>query len=266
MGLRDTTRRNLMTRPLPSSKRIHSRLAPEATLAARDETQRIHNGLAIDQDIFDRVQRAILEQRLPPGTQLTEERLSEVFEVSRARVRRVLLRLAESKCVVMRPNRGAFVAQPTPKEVHDVFIARRVLEAQIVREVVTRFTPEARRRLEYNLDMEREAHDQHRAHDAIRLSGEFHLLLADIAGNDVIARFLYDLVAHTSLAMALYGDSTRPACGEDEHEKLLEAIAEGHTDEALELMDTHLREIEDWLQFTPFTLETVDFRAVFESR
>ncbi len=248
------------------TKRTRSRLVADAKLAAPDESPSIHNGLAIDQDIFDRVQRAILEQRLPPGTQLTEERLSEVFEVSRARIRRVLLRLAESKCVVMRPNRGAFVAQPTPKEVHDVFVARRVIEAQIVREVVTRFTPDARERLEHNLDMEREAHDQHRAHAAIRLSGEFHLLLADIAGNDVMARFLYDLVAHTSLAMALYGDSTRPACGEDEHEQLLEAIAEGRTSEALELMDTHLREIEDWLQFAPFTLEAVNFRAVFDAR
>jgi DNA-binding GntR family transcriptional regulator len=248
------------------SKRALSSLMTARKPVAQDEPSGIHNGLAIDQDIFERVQGAILEQRLPPGTQLTEERLSEVFEVSRARVRRVLLRLAESKCVVMRPNRGAFVAQPTPKEVHDVFVARRVLEAQIVREVVTRFTPDARKRLEHNLDMEREAHEQHRAHAAIRLSGEFHLLLADIAGNEVMARFLYDLVAHTSLAMALYEDSTRPACGEDEHEQLLEAIAEGHTDEALELMDTHLREIEDWLQFTAFTLETVDFRAVFESR
>jgi DNA-binding GntR family transcriptional regulator len=223
----------------------------------------IRNGLAIDQEIFERIHRAILEQRLPPGTQLTEERLSEVFSVSRARIRRVLLRLAESKAVLMQPNRGAFVAQPTPKEVSDVFDARRVLEAQVVRDAVANMTPNQRRQLEHHLDLEREAHDQGRLHTAIRLTGEFHLLLAEVAGNETISRFLSDLVAHTSLAMTLYGDSTRPACGEDEHELLLEAIAEGRTAQALELMEAHLSSIEEWLRFTSFQREMVDILEVF---
>jgi DNA-binding GntR family transcriptional regulator len=223
----------------------------------------IRNGLAIDQGIFERIHRAVLEQRLPPGTQLTEERLSQVFAVSRARIRRVLLRLAESKAVLMQPNRGAFVAQPTPKEVSDVFDARRVLEAQVVRDAVAHMTPDQRRQLEHHLDLEREAHDQGRLHTAIRLTGEFHLLLAEVAGNETISRFLSDLVAHTSLAMTLYGDSTRPACGEDEHELLLEAIAEGRTVQALELMESHLSSIEEWLRFTPFQREAVDILEVF---
>ena len=80
------------------------------------------------------------------------------------------------------------------------------------------------------------------------------------------------MVAHTSLAMTLYGDSTRPACGEDEHELLLEAIAEGRTAQALELMgahlssilmEAHLSSIEEWLRFTPFQREPVDILEVF---
>lgn len=63
--------------------------------------------------------------------------------------------------------------------------------------------------------------------------------------------------------MTLYGDSTRPACGEDEHELLLEAIAEGRTAQALELMGAHLSSIEEWLRFTPFQREPVDILEVF---
>ena len=63
--------------------------------------------------------------------------------------------------------------------------------------------------------------------------------------------------------MTLYGDSTRPACGEDEHKLLLEAIAEGRTAQALELMEAHLSSIEEWLRFTPFQREPVDILEVF---
>jgi DNA-binding GntR family transcriptional regulator len=211
----------------------------------------IRNGLAIDQSIFERIQRAILEQRLPPGTQLTEDRLSEIFTVSRGRIRRVLLRLTESKAVIMHPNRGAFVAQPSPKEVHDVFETRRILEAQVVQAATRNLTTTDRLKLEHHLDLERAAHDNNQMHDAIRLTGEFHMLLAEIAGNQTISRFLADLVAQTSLAMALYGDPTHPACGEDDHELLLEALASGATQTVLDLMDSHLISIENWLRFEP---------------
>jgi DNA-binding GntR family transcriptional regulator len=85
--------------------------------------------------------------------------------VSRANRKAVLLRFAESKAVLMQPNRGAFVAHPTPKEVSDVFDARRVLEAQVVRDAMANMTPEQRKQLEHHLDLEREAHDQGRLQD-----------------------------------------------------------------------------------------------------
>jgi DNA-binding GntR family transcriptional regulator len=256
-----------MTQPSkPKSNSVTRAKKPSVSVAQKtNQNSEIRNGLAIDQKIFDRIQRAIFEQRLPPGTQLTEERLSEVFMVSRARIRRVLLRLTETKAVVMHPNRGAFVAQPTPKEVHDVFNTRRILEAQVVREASKRLTSEDRLKLEHHLDLEREAHEQNQMHTAIRLTGEFHLLLAAIAGNDTISRFLADLVAQTSLAMALYGDPTHPACAEDEHEMLLEALGTGATDKVLELMDAHLSSIENWLRFVPFQRKAVDFAEVFSS-
>src|SRR2546428_10634168 len=82
--------------------------------------------------VFDRIHRAILEQRLPPGTKLGEESLSSLFDVSRARVRRILLRLAHDKSVELRPNRGAYVAQPSAQDPREVFTPPRIVEAHIV--------------------------------------------------------------------------------------------------------------------------------------
>src|SRR3989475_11872460 len=89
----------------------------------------------IDHVVYDGIHRAILEQRLPPGTKLGEESLSSLFDVSRARVRRILLRLAHDKSVELRPNRGAYVAQPSAQDAREAFTARRIVEAHIVERV-----------------------------------------------------------------------------------------------------------------------------------
>ena len=81
---------------------------------------------ASEDAIYERLMAAIFEHRLPPGTKLGEESLAAIFGVSRARIRRVLPRLAHDGVVHLEPNRGAFVAKPTVQEARDVFEARRV--------------------------------------------------------------------------------------------------------------------------------------------
>src|SRR5207244_2351673 len=112
----------------------------------------------IDHLVYDRIHRAILEQRLPPGTKLGEESLSSLFAVSRARVRRILLRLAHDKSVELRPNRGAYVAQPSAQDAREVFTARRIVEAHIVEGVAKGLPTPARQRLLRHVAREQAAH------------------------------------------------------------------------------------------------------------
>ena len=69
-----------------------------------------------DQFIYHQIFDAILAQRLLPGTKLTEDELAGIFDVSRAVVRRALLRLSHERIVDIRPNRGAVVASPSLRE------------------------------------------------------------------------------------------------------------------------------------------------------
>ncbi|MCL4799363.1 MAG: GntR family transcriptional regulator, partial [Burkholderiales bacterium] len=108
-----------------------------------------------DDAIIDRIMAAIVEHRLPPGTKLGEDRLGEVFGVSRTRIRQVLLRLAAEKVVTQIANRGAFVAQPTVQEAREVFDARRAVEAELVARVAAQATDAQVRRLREHLARER---------------------------------------------------------------------------------------------------------------
>ena len=83
---------------------------------------------AVDERIYRAVVNAVMSHRLPPGTRLGEAEFCELYDVSRTTVRKALQRLAHDHIIELRPNRGAIVASPSPKEARDVFAARRALE------------------------------------------------------------------------------------------------------------------------------------------
>jgi DNA-binding GntR family transcriptional regulator len=215
-----------------------------------------------DQAVYRRIAAAIFEQRLPPGTKLTEDTLGAIFGVSRTIVRNALLRLAHEKIVEIRPNRGAVVASPTAEEARHVFEARRVVEAAIVSCAAQTITRPRLARLRQLAEEERAAHARGDRRAWVRLSGAFHLELAAIAGNGVLADFLRDLVSRTSLIVALNDAPGQSACGLLEHRRVLDAIAGDDAPQAVTLMTQHLQSCEDRLNLGD-SKSSVDLRAVF---
>lgn len=217
----------------------------------------------IDQEIYDKIYRAIIEQRLLPGTKLGEEALSATFEVSRSRIRRVLLLLSNRNVVELRPNKGAYVATPEPQETRHVFEARRSIEGTIVSRVVERITDKGIRKLQEIIKEESIHLKSGNRHHAIRLSGEFHMILAEIAGNHVLHRFLEELVSRTTLIIGMFGTSTNLDNSEEEHTGILDAIISRDSRKAVELMEAHLHQIEISIRLPEKKKSKVDFHELF---
>lgn len=199
--------------------------------------------------IVEHILDAISDQRLRAGTKLGEQALSDFFSCNRAHVRRALATLSAYQVVDQVPNRGAFVATPTPQEARDIFQARRAIETNICRNVVRKAGPEDIARLRAHLAQESDAQSGQSRPAAIRLSRGFHVLLAEIAGNQVLQRYLEELTMRSSLIIGLYG-SGGTLCAENEHHRIAEAIAAGDEAEALKQIDTHLRHIEQGIAFS----------------
>ena len=212
--------------------------------------------------IHAKIYGAIVEQRLPPGTKLGEESLGEIFGVSRTLIRRVLQRLASEHVVESRPHRGAFVARPSVEEAREVFEARRALEAHVIDRLADGLTPAGAERLRRHVAKERQAQAAGDRRGLIRLSGEFHLLLAELAGNRAIARFLRELVSRTSLIIGVYEAPGESCCPVDEHAKIIEALASQRADVADQTMRAHLLGIEQRLRLDRLPEQTVDLREV----
>ena len=237
---------------MPTSK---ARKSPVLVRLARESLQ---------EDIHDRIYMAILEHRLPPGTKLVEERLAEIFGVSRARIRDVLSRLAHEQIVELFPQRGAFVAKPSIEQALDVFEARRLIEPAVVRRLVDTLTPERLTRLWQHCGLEQDARKRDDQRAIVRLSGEFHTLLATLAGNSVHARQMRELSTLTCLIIVLYDAPTASSCRADEHSNITQAIAKRNSATAEALMLEHLEHIEQSLKLEPTTSE-VDLAAIFSA-
>ncbi|WLH12015.1 GntR family transcriptional regulator [Pseudomonas hefeiensis] len=198
-------------------------------------------------DIYPRIFDAILEQRIAPASRFTEESLGDVFGVSRSIIRRVLARLSHQQVVILRPNHRPQVAAPDLEQTRQILHARRLTEQTLVRLACKAPQPKDLQRLRELVERERQCLDRGERGPAIRLSGEFHLQLATMAGNGPLAQFLGSLVPLTSLALARHEIKSRRHCAWQEHLAIVDAIERGNVDEALQLMSEHLDHLEQKL-------------------
>ena len=213
--------------------------------------------------IHQRVLTAIVEHRLPPGTKLGEERLAKVFGVSRTQIRQVIERLSHDSIVTVQPNRGAFVSSPTVDEAREVFAARRLIEPDLIRQAIRRAGPSEIRRLRDHVRSESDAREANDKRAVVRLSGEFHQLIADIAGNRFLAKTMRELEALTCLVIILYDAPNMPACPYHEHSDLVDAIEARDEERAASFMVEHLRHVEGSLDFDGSSDGEIDFESIF---
>ncbi|MET3648421.1 GntR family transcriptional regulator [Phyllobacterium ifriqiyense] len=213
------------------------------------------------QDIVERVWLSIAERRLRPGVQLKEGQLAAIFDVSRARVRQALAALERDGLVTIIPNRGAFVCQPSVEEARDVFFVRRAVERCIVDRLCKSISKANVTRLRTHVAKERTANAQNITTDIIKLSGGFHLLLAEVASSDFLFATMRDLISRSSLITAVYRNTNRFNCGPDEHADIVEAIARGDPDTATKLMEHHLEHVETELDLSEIRDQPHDLKS-----
>jgi DNA-binding GntR family transcriptional regulator len=214
--------------------------------------QKIHeedSSLGDEHKIVDRIYSAVMQQDLAPMTKLSESTICESFGVGRMKARRALLLLASQGIVELRSNRGAFVASPTKSDADEVFEARIHIEPSLTAQVAERIDAKSLKVLTKHINKEKAARQSGDRQEVIRLSGEFHVLVATVSGNRFLTRTLRELVTRTSLIVAMFGSGKSSCCRDDEHERILEAIQARDAGLASELAREHLEHIRMDLDF-----------------
>lgn len=201
------------------------------------------------EEIARDIATAIVERRLPAGTKLKEEALARLYSVSRTKIRAALLMLSKDDLIEIVPEKGACVSRLTRAEAQDIFAVRCILEAALTREFVAKASEADYLRIEQHLVQERQAVLSSNPQLRSKLLAEFHTLLAEIVGNQVLLDILRKLAVRTSLA-AMRSQSERHAtCSSDEHAAFIQAAKSGDVEGAVTLMMDHLHHVQEGLAF-----------------
>jgi DNA-binding GntR family transcriptional regulator len=191
------------------------------------------------------LREAIMENALKPGTKLPEEDLGTHFGVSRTLVRAALARLAAEGLVDVGKTKSATVAQPSREDAVEAFEVRRALEREVVRLVALRWNDEKDAALSAHIEAERQASDARNHKLSVRLGAEFHIRLAEMTGNSLLRRYVFEVLGRTTLILAVYGQAHPQDDSLAEHVELLDAFRSGDGAAAERIVDAHIAAVED---------------------
>ena len=252
---------------MPTSVR-HRHAAPSARKRpAQDEVQAAPKPApaeaSVDERVYAAMSKALLSGKLRPGTPLRERALAEALDCTRGAIRKVLARLGSEKKLVLEYNRGAFVPNPSIEDMRGVYAARRIVEAGLVVTLFGQLSREQVTALRKHVQAEQRAFKEGRREDAIRLAGEFHLLLARTASSAELLDYLQRLVSNTELYKALYDTVEHASCAPREHEQIIEALTGNSLARAVAMAMEHLDEHEQRVLAGAAAEQKVDLASLF---
>lgn len=211
---------------------------PDAIADATISSQEVI--LSSTDHIVQALTRQIIEHRLAPGDKLKEQRIADQFGVSRTLVRQALYQLSQKHLIRIEQSRGAFVCAPSIKEAREVFAVRMMLEGAMVEALIANLTAAHIKTLRDHIRAEASAVLVQDAASRVELLGDFHVLMAELLDNDVLAQSLQDLISRCSLITLLYQSDRAAGHSHEEHIAIVQAIEAKNAPLAAQLMHDHL--------------------------
>lgn len=185
----------------------------------------------------------IISCELPPGARVSETEFAAAYRVSRQPVREAFIKLAEEGLVVIRPQRGTFVARISVPEVMTARFIREAVESDIVRRVAEIATPETDAALDRLIAAQRAASDTATPAEFMRLDDDFHHFLARAAGQEAVWKYLDGLKTQMNRVRHISAMQFAPGKLIDQHAAVVATIRARDVAAAEAAIRAHLREI-----------------------
>jgi DNA-binding GntR family transcriptional regulator len=187
------------------------------------------------------LKNSILSDPAAQGGFINEQEIADQVGVSRTPIREALLMLAAEELVQLVPNRGAYIAPLTGKDLSELIELRGTLERFAAEKTLKAGTvPLAEMRKTLERQEELEGMDNAKAF--IELDTHFHTLLIQASGNAMLARTYETLWARQVRAglVAMFGVTDRRTAVLAEHQAIVDALASGDVSATLAAIDDHL--------------------------
>ena len=198
----------------------------------------------LSENVFRRIQAAIVKGEIAPGSKISEPELARTYGISRGPLREAIHRLEGQRPVVRVPHVGARVVSLSHAEMIELYEIRESLEGMACRLAAERMTSEEIDELRRVLD----THERDAAFQAgvgyYQQEGDFdfHYRIIQGSGNRTLSQMLcgelYQLVRMYRIQFSTTPNRPRQAFAE--HHRILDAIAERDGELAELLMRRHI--------------------------
>ena len=198
-------------------------------------------GMLISERVYRQLKRDIVTGVFEPGSGLTESLLTQRFKASRTPIREACARLQSESLLELAPNKGYSISAISFRDIQELFQLRSILENFAVQKACTRSDT----RLLGRLDALAQVHHVHgdRASYLKYLDAnfEFHVTIAELAGNRRIARLIADVMNQLARAgYASLGHESDTSLAVQHHTAIVKAIKEGNPKGAQGAIGVHI--------------------------
>jgi DNA-binding GntR family transcriptional regulator len=199
---------------------------------------------ALRDQVLRELRRRIVDGEYAQGERLTEDRLALDFGVSRNPVREALRVVEAEGFVRILPRRGAVVATLDDTAVQDLFAVRERLETLAAGLAAERATERDVARLRALLDQASAATDADDFDRVAELNSALHMAVIEISGNRWLASVSTSMYHHVHWVFRV-GAPQRAPHSWQEHIRLVDAIAAGDREAAIEAARAHVEAAAD---------------------
>ena len=205
------------------------------------ETRVDPKGKSLGDEAFDRIKHDIIWCRLKPGEAISENRLTQIYGMGKAPIRRALSRLMQEGYVISVPRQGHIIAPVTLQTIRDLFELRLLLEPVAIRKACGRVDTARLRAINDRCAEGFVLGDEASEKAFMQANQSFHLEIAQASGNHRLAAVLSQIMDEMARLLHMgFILRERPEAMMHEHADLLKAVESGDPATAYDIAVAHV--------------------------
>jgi DNA-binding GntR family transcriptional regulator len=202
--------------------------------------------LSLAEQAYQELKRRILTLQLRPGLFVNERELMELLDIGRMPVHQAVHRLQAEGLIEVIPRKGLVIRPDSLQDMLTLLEARLAMEPNIAALAATRATKEQVAELKRLVSESKRIVNQSERMSFMKLDRAFHGLIAEAAGNRILADAQRPLHERSELIWHLrVMREDGLVVNQREHANILKAIIERDANATRKAMEEHLRSLHD---------------------
>jgi DNA-binding GntR family transcriptional regulator len=184
----------------------------------------VNNGNSLNDVTYNKIREDIMNMTLEPGMDVSVQKLSERYGVSRTPVREAVVRLQQSGLVEIYPQRKTVVSKIDLQRVREEWFLRTSLESAVVDEFIHKCSELVADTMQELINKQKKYMDKEHFREFYLKDNRFHQLIFETAGEELSWLTIEDISSHFNRIRLLHGKMLGvETLGIDRHEKMVAA-------------------------------------------